>query len=1202
MPRSGLGRGALAGVAVTAVLSLAFGTAGATQPAPAPASGDLLGATWHTSTGRLPIDIVSADFDHDGDADFAVAHERSEDEAHPERGAEIGLLLGDGKGGFALTRLDAPASALAVADLDADGNQDLIAPDPFRSRTAVLLGDGRGGFAPAVHYSTGAGTFVVADLNRDGTLDLAAGGSGAISVALGDGRGAFGAPTLFRAGTGGGSMTAVDLDGDGAAEIVTAGYEGVALYRNDGTGRLAAGVPLPQAGRQVGSSVAADVDGDGNQDLAIGGRDAVRVLRGDGKGGLGAPVVTALRLAEVADMAVGDLDGDAVTDLAIGGGPLYQVAALLGDGAGGYGPAERTRIPSYVPSVAIGDVNGDCAPDVVATQHGDDQLAIFLNTRQVACPVVSSAAVPAIRRLPSLPPVPPPAASSPVFAEPRRVKLDGRVDELAGGDFNGDGVPDLAFPEPETSTLGVRLGDGTGGFGPRRSYSTGVPAPLSAGRGMSIRVPASSKISFEEGPHGIAIGDVDGDGDLDLLTAMYGGDAIAVLPGDGAGGFGAALRYSTGPKTVPNWLIAADLDGDGDLDVVTRNARASDTVLLNDGTGAFSDRSRLPDVRGGMRGPLAVADLDGDGDPDLAGLTRDRPTGRVRALVAVLPNDGRGRFGKPAYMLSGRADSAAEPKDIVASDLDADGHPDLVVATRTRNISVLHSDGRGGIAPARIVNAGTPLRGKVKIADLTGDRIPDLVALDGASDVVVLAGRAGGECDKPVRVTLDGTYTDDFLLLDANGDGAVDILVPHRAGPELTVHLNTGPGSLVLPALPSASAADETRTPVPGFTEPTRYALGGDSAALATADFDRDGAADMAVAQPGLLRVAVSLGDGRGGFGQAAMISTGRRHKVGSAEYPNEPLRLAAGDLNGDGNPDLVVAMDQRTGDDVLVLFGDGHGRFPAVRRVSTGAGAAPVDVAVGDVTGDGRADVVTSHSLGDHANTGEVRVAVLPGDGKGGFGQPGRLAVGRGDAGRVAIADLGADGRLDVLVVNSASSASGTTSRLTAFRSDGRGGFGAATHAVVDRRGTEKSPTELAIGDVNRDGLPDAAVIAAYPGGAVVLLGTATGGFGNSIVIETPDEFGHPTAIRIGDLTGDEKPDLVVAANNTDEVRLYAGDGRGGFAPPVRMPTGGRGPGPAVVTDVDGNTSPDLVVLHTASDDLSVRRSAASWSKGRPQ
>jgi hypothetical protein len=243
-------------------------------------------------------------------------------------------------------------------------------------------------------------------------------------------------------------------------------------------------------------------------------------------------------------------------------------------------------------------------------------------------------------------------------------------------------------------------------------------------------------------------------------------------------------------------------------------------------------------------------------------------------------------------------------------------------------------------------------------------------------------------------------------------------------------------------------------------------------------------------------------------------------------------------DLNGDGHPDLLATTG--AGDSVAVLLSNGHGGFELDRRYPLGGASGTI--LVGDVTGDGAPDVI----VGD---------ALLVNDGHGGLLPP-RSLPGAGQA--TVLGDLDRDGSLDVVLQGP--DRVGDGGPLSALLNDGHGRFtlvpGPPRPAPTDVPAA--APAEIALADVDGDGIPD--VVMALP--------------------------------YVGD---------------SGQVQIRHGDGRGGFGPPVPLATGGLRPTAVAIGDVDGDGLPDLAVLDEnpeklSSADVSVRLAVRRKGSSRPE
>jgi hypothetical protein len=349
---------------------------------------------------------------------------------------------------------------------------------------------------------------------------------------------------------------------------------------------------------------------------------------------------------------------------------------------------------------------------------------------------------------------------------------------------------------------------------------------------------------------------------------------------------------------------------------------------------------------------------------------------------------------------------------------------------------------------------------------------------------------------------------------------------------------------------------------------------------------------------------------------QVAPVSRSRSAKAVSAYsdtvsfspvvlYPSDgsgSTTIAVGDLNGDGNPDVVVAnciashgSACEAAGTVGVLLGNGDGTLqPVVTYDSGGFGA--TSIAIGDVNGDGKPDLIVANycpasECPRYYHVNGV-VSVLLGNGDGTF-QPAVSYDAAGIApGSVAVADLTGNGKLDIVVANYESTLTGVVAVLL--------GNGDGTFQPATTYGAEpQSATWLAVTDVNGDGKPD--VVVAYQcdttcstGGVGVLLGNGDGTFQSPVIYPSGGTFSY--SVAAADVNGDGKPDLVVTniggALSSCNAGVSAGDGSvgvllnngdGTFRPALCFDSGGQFAFSVATADINGDGKPDLLV---ANDD----------------
>ncbi|GAA2663686.1 hypothetical protein GCM10009864_34940 [Streptomyces lunalinharesii] len=343
------------------------------------------------------------------------------------------------------------------------------------------------------------------------------------------------------------------------------------------------------------------------------------------------------------------------------------------------------------------------------------------------------------------------------------------------------------------------------------------------------------------------------------------------------------------------------------------------------------------------------------------------------------------------------------------------------------------------------------------------------------------------------------------------------------------------------------------------------------SSAVAIGDLNNDGIPDLvtAIRTEGL---GVFLGLGGGRFGPVTKYAAPRQ--MSSSFIRSAVIR----DVNGDGHLD-VISQDGR-GNVALVWRGDGSGALGAGAAVqlnpkpgcdTTGDNPCvarfPNDVAVGDFDEDGKPDLATSNT-----NTNNVSVVLGNGDGTFGAATQFGLADGTGPQ-SIAAADLNRDGHLDLITSNS------STGTLSVLRGDGHGGFGTASSVSAG----VALPSKLKLADVNRDGKPDAVIVApGSPGRVAVLLGDGAGGFSTARVLSAGKNL---SSASVSDLNGDGHADLVVSSTGSDEVMVLQGDGTGAFGSPLAFGlNGGSNPQDTAVADLDGDRRPDVATANSNS------------------
>jgi hypothetical protein len=357
------------------------------------------------------------------------------------------------------------------------------------------------------------------------------------------------------------------------------------------------------------------------------------------------------------------------------------------------------------------------------------------------------------------------------------------------------------------------------------------------------------------------------------------------------------------------------------------------------------------------------------------------------------------------------------------------------------------------------------------------------------------------------------------------------------------------------------------------FTE-TLIHVGKGPGPIAVADVNHDGKPDIIVGNMEDGTLSVMLGRGRGHFTPAP----------GSPFLCNSnPNDIAVADMNGDGNPDLVIANTQTPY--ITVLLGDGKGGFKpsAHSPFATRSSPHPHRIAVGNFIGDGKPAVVTD-------SWGHNQILVIPSDGKGNLILPGKFVPAdlHSDSGVIA-ADFNKDGNLDIVTVNQSENVVGI------LLGNGKGEFRKAPGSPFPAGDT---PWYFTVGDVNRDGSPDVAVIPYERDmrdprrlGVTILLGDGKGGLetmrGSPFSLEGCK---GPSRVAIGDIKGDGLREVVVSCAQNDKVFFLMGTKDGSFESVSRSISTGWGG--LALADLTGSGKDDVLVSNEREGTVTILHS----------
>ncbi|RTQ53384.1 T9SS type A sorting domain-containing protein [Hymenobacter gummosus] len=1205
---------------------------------------DAISGAQNAPVGNGPVGVALGDVDGDGDLDFATAN---------AGGASSTIRLNNGSGLFTtlLTVSMGPSpTAVALADIDNDGDLDLLTSNAGSGSNpsgsvSVSRNNGTGGFGIYTSYSVGLNPteLVLADVDADGDLDLLTANTDAASVSLrlNNGSGTFGATTTLAlpAGSTPTGLRAGDVDADGDLDLVVAQGSGgriITFLNTNGTFtaqnralRLSRdpNAPLTSTGVVLG-----DVDGDQDLDL-ITADNMGNVLLSLNQGPpapLPAPVITALNPAS----------GPVGATVLINGTNLTDVTAVRFNGTAASGFVLRnagTEVEVVVPAGA------STGPLTVVTEDAGMATSPTPFTITIPVPVLLTGITPARNALA----VPVGANVVPTFTVPITAATADNLRVFGSlrrgrrpGTVAGAGTATLTFDPAQD-------------FAPGELVSVVLPGSLQTfdGNRVTKQVVQFTAAAGGTGRHdffltstfpltrqgGFQLGDLDNDGDLDV-AAPAGAAGVQLLLNNGSGTFAAAPALATSP-TDADYLTLGDIDGDGDLDLISGATNGLGAAWRNDGTGRFSSAGPLT-IGANLR-KLLLTDADADGDMDLVAVAGSQ--------ISLLLNAGNGSFPVKRDLYPG-----VTPRDVAVGDLDGDG--DLDLATVGPNVNgqytavLLLNDGASTFPATTTLVLSYDPTSRLALGDLDADGDLDLALLtfinsqyslltrtndgtgrfspgitqpvvggvfaladsdaDGDLDVVtpgcVALNSGRGLFSQVVTTTSPGPIgAAQVQLGDVDGDGDLDMLSDDQTG-AVRVKLNRpGPpptltsvtpgsghiGSQVLltggylktatsvafngVAAPAFTALSGTQliatvpagastgavtvtTPAGTATTPTPFtvfqpvAVTGLQPLRHTINAPRSTAVSVTFAQPISAATAGELRVFSPRRGRLAGSVTG----AGTSTLTFTPAQaLAPGDALSVSIPDGLTAatgnrVQRQTAQFTTAAGGPGTGRFLPSAHAGPYAGyEVRHGLAVGDLDGDGDLDVITSSgSLRFNNGTGVFADSVdFP------------LFAPTAEPRRLAVGDLDGDGDLDVLTSNGQLALNDNQWQTT---------------PVTSTPGLGADFRDLALGDVDSDGDLDF-VAANYARDTVVVgLNDGFGSFATRLKIAVGS---RPAGLALGDVDGDGDLDLVTANEGGNNLSVVLNSGIGWF---TGGPTLSAGPGLArvVLADVDGDRDLDLV------------------------
>ncbi|WP_052752837.1 T9SS type A sorting domain-containing protein [Kordia zhangzhouensis] len=632
------------------------------------------------------------------------------------------------------------------------------------------------------------------------------------------------------------TIFATDIDGDGDIDVISAssGDDKIAWYENiDGQGNFGAQQIISTNVYGASAVFSADIDNDGDMDVLSASwfDDKIAWYENiDGQGLFGVQQIISTNADYANSVYAADVDGDGFIDVLSASPNDDKIAWYKNmDGQGSFGPEQVIDTLSFAYAVVSGDIDGDGDNDMIAASRYND-IVWYENLD-----------------------------GNGNFGSAQVIASSNFAYSVAVKDIDSDGDLDVTWTN-QTFTNNVGWAKNTDGQG---SFSSAI------------------SISNIQGFRSVVAEDIDNDGNIDIVAANINRDEVIFYRNiDGQGSFASGIVM---PLDVdePRSIFSADLDGDGDMDVISASSADGKIAWFENENGSFNLQRALTMSAPGAYSVFAD-DLDGDGDMDI--LSASVTDGVTRWFENI---DGLGTFGAPQTIGIG-----ANTFTVYADDIDNDGDKDVFVGRYNRLVWYENVDGLGNFGTSQVISTTINYVLSIHSGDIDNDGDKDIISISRFNNMVAWFENIDGQGTFGPRqiITTQATIATAARAADFDNDGDLDVVSSSSNDDKIAWYENTdGQGAFGPQQIISTTASEATN--------------------VYTADVDSDGDIDVLSACFGSNQIVLYENlNGLGSFSSGQIISS----------TANSVSSVICADIDNDNDLDVLGAL---TGSKKLVWF-----------------------------------------------------------------------------------------------------------------------------------------------------------------------------------------------------------------------------------------------------------------------------------------